>query len=52
VFLLPHDAMTHYNFGLALICAGDRERARHEIQRAVELDPGDAAMRARLNSLK
>ena len=23
VSLLPHDAMTHYNFGLALMCAGD-----------------------------
>src|ERR1017187_6995630 len=23
VSLLPHDPMTHYNFGLALICAGD-----------------------------
>jgi Flp pilus assembly protein TadD len=49
--LLPHDAMTHYNFGLALICAGNRTRARQEIQRAVELDPADTAMRARLSSL-
>lgn len=48
---LPHDAMTHYNFGLALICAGDYQRARQEVRRALELDPNNAAMRVRLNAL-
>jgi Flp pilus assembly protein TadD len=49
--LLPHDAMTHYSFGLALICAGDFDRATHEVQRAVELDPKNEKMRQRLNEL-
>ena len=48
---LPHDAMTHYNFGLALVCAGSYERAAYEVQRALELDPGNPEMRARLNLL-
>jgi Flp pilus assembly protein TadD len=52
VALLPTDAMTHYNFGLALVCDGDYDRAAREIQRAVELDPGNRTMRARLNSLQ
>jgi Flp pilus assembly protein TadD len=51
VAFLPRDAWTHYNLGLALICAGDRDRARQEIQRAVELDPSNDDMRARLQSL-
>jgi Flp pilus assembly protein TadD len=51
VLLLPHDAMTHYNFGLALVCAGDYDRAMHEVQRALELDPGNPKMQARLQAL-
>jgi tetratricopeptide (TPR) repeat protein len=39
VSLLPHDAMTHYNFGLSLACAGDYTRAEQETRRALELDP-------------
>jgi tetratricopeptide (TPR) repeat protein len=35
----PHDAMTHYNFGLSLACAGSYERAERETRRALELDP-------------
>jgi tetratricopeptide (TPR) repeat protein len=49
--LLPGDAMTHYNFGLALICAGDYDRAVLEVQRAVRLDPSNRSMKARLNAL-
>jgi Flp pilus assembly protein TadD len=49
--LLPHDAMTHYNFGLALICAGDYDRAEQEVRRAVELDPGNAQMQTKLDAL-
>jgi len=45
VSFLPHDSMTHYNFGLALISTGDRERAEQEFQRAVELDPKNPKMR-------
>lgn len=52
VSLLPHDAMTHYNFGLALICAGDYDRAAREVQRALALDPGNATMQARLDTIK
>jgi tetratricopeptide (TPR) repeat protein len=51
VALLPHDAMTHYNFGLALICTGDYDRAAQEIQRALELDPKNTRMQARLDAL-
>lgn len=51
VMLLPHDAMTHYNFGLALVCAGNYDRAAQEVQRALELDPKNAQMQARLDAL-
>jgi tetratricopeptide (TPR) repeat protein len=51
ISLLPHDAMTHYNFGLALVCAGDYKRATTEVRRAVELDPENSTMRERLNAL-
>jgi Flp pilus assembly protein TadD len=37
--VFPHDAMTHYNFGLSLACAGDFDRAETETRRALELDP-------------
>jgi len=51
IVLLPHDAMTHYNFGLALICAGDYTRATTEMRRAVDLDPENSTMRERLKQL-
>jgi Flp pilus assembly protein TadD len=51
VSLLPNDAMTHYNFGLALVCAGDYVRAAQEVRRALELDPRNEQMRARLNEI-
>jgi tetratricopeptide (TPR) repeat protein len=51
VSLLPNDAMTHYNFGLALVCAGDYDRAAREVRRAVELDPRNEQMRTRLNEI-
>lgn len=36
--LLPHGAMTHYNLGLSLACAGDYARAEQDTRRALELD--------------
>ena len=51
VLLLPHDAMTHYNFGIALIVTRKYDRATREIQRALELDPKNAEMKLRLDSL-
>ena len=51
MLLLPKIAMTHYNFGLALLCIGDYDRAEQEIQRAVELDPKNTTMQARLDAL-
>ena len=51
VLLLPHDPMTHYYLGLALICTGDYDRATKEVQRALELDPKNARMQARLTAL-
>jgi tetratricopeptide (TPR) repeat protein len=35
----PHDAMTHYNLGLSLACAGSYERAEQEMRRTLQLDP-------------
>jgi Flp pilus assembly protein TadD len=52
VSLLPRDAMTHYNFGLALMCAGDYDHARREVQRAAELDPANPNIKVRLNQLR
>ena len=52
VMLLPHDAMTHYNFGLSLVCAGDYDRAEQEVRRALALDPKNAKMQARLDALR
>jgi Flp pilus assembly protein TadD len=37
--LLPHDATTHYNFGLSLACASEFDRAEQEVHKALELDP-------------
>jgi Tfp pilus assembly protein PilF len=50
--LLPHDAMTHYNFGLSLACAGDYERAEHEVRRALELDPKNISAQTLLSVLQ
>lgn len=49
--VLSHDPITHYYFGLALLCAGDYDRAAQEIQRALKLDPQNPRMQARLNAL-
>jgi Flp pilus assembly protein TadD len=53
---LPHDPTTHYYLGLALLCAGDYDRATQEIQQALKLDPlkldpKNARMQERLNQL-
>lgn len=39
VLLLPHDASNHANLGLALLSEGQYDRARQELNRALELDP-------------
>jgi Tfp pilus assembly protein PilF len=52
VALLPRDPMTHYNFGLTLVCAGDYDRAEQEVRRALELDPTSARMREVLATLE
>ena len=49
--LLPHDAMTHYNFGLSLACAGNYDRAEQEARRALELDPGNETAQTLLGLL-
>jgi len=51
VVLLPHDAMTHYNLGLALICTRDYDRAEQQVRLAVDLDPKNTRMQARLKAL-
>ena len=51
VVLLPHDAINRYNFGLALVCAGDYQRGEREVRRALELDPKNATMQAFLSFL-
>ena len=52
VSLIPHDAMTHYNLGIALIVTRNYARAEQEIQRAIALDPKNADMKLRLESLR
>lgn len=49
--LLPHDAMTHYNFALSLACAMDYERAELEVRRSLELDPKNASAQTLLGVL-
>jgi Flp pilus assembly protein TadD len=39
VKLLPHDASNHANFGVGLVLNGQKDRARTELKRALELDP-------------
>jgi Tfp pilus assembly protein PilF len=50
--LLPHDSMTHYNFGLSLACAGDYERSEREVRRALELDPKNISAQTLLSVLQ
>jgi predicted Zn-dependent protease len=45
VAMLPRDAVTHYNYGLSLACAGDTQRGEQEVRRALELDPNNAGSR-------
>ena len=49
---LPHDAMTRYNLGLAVLCTGDYPRAEQEVRRALELDPTNERIRKRLPVLR
>jgi Flp pilus assembly protein TadD len=51
VSLLPHDAMTHYNFGLSLACAREYDRAEQEVRRALELDPKNTSAQTLLGVL-
>jgi Flp pilus assembly protein TadD len=48
---LPHDAMTHYNFGLSLACAREYDRAEQEVRRALELDPKNTSAQTLLGIL-
>jgi Flp pilus assembly protein TadD len=50
--LLPHDAFTHYNLGLTLLCAGNSGRARQEIGRAMELDPANPRIQEAFNAMR
>jgi Flp pilus assembly protein TadD len=49
--LLPHDAVTRYNFGLSLVCAGEYDRGEQEVRRALELDPKNPTMQALFSAL-
>lgn len=49
--LLPHDAMTHYNFALSLACSGKYLRSEQEVRRALELDPKNASAQTLLEIL-
>jgi Flp pilus assembly protein TadD len=44
--LLPHDAVTRYNLGLSLVCNGVLDRGELEVQRAIQLDPGNTTMQS------
>ena len=39
VDLLPHDAVNHYNLGVSFIFTHQEALAKHELHRALELDP-------------
>jgi tetratricopeptide (TPR) repeat protein len=49
--LLPHDALTHYNFALSLAFAGDYDRGVQEVRRALELDPNNPTMETLFRAL-
>ncbi|MBV8842365.1 MAG: tetratricopeptide repeat protein [Bryobacterales bacterium] len=51
VALLPHDAVNRYNLGLSFVCNGDFERGAQEVRRALQMYPGNQAMRALLDAL-
>ena len=50
--LLPHDATTHYNFGLSLACASEFDRAEQEVHKALELDPKNPSAQVLLSVLQ
>src|SRR5215472_8950340 len=37
VSLLPHDMLSRYDLGLALVCLGEYERGETEVRRALEI---------------
>jgi predicted Zn-dependent protease len=49
--LLPHDAMNHYNFSVALARTRSYDRAEQEARRALELDPKSESARILLTVL-
>jgi tetratricopeptide (TPR) repeat protein len=51
VSFFPHDAETHYNFGISLACAMDYRRAESEVRRALELDPKNKSAHCLLSLL-
>ena len=50
--LLPHDAVIRYNFGLSLVCNSLLDRGEVEVERAIQLDPGNRTMRSLYLSFK
>lgn len=52
VQLLPNAGITHYRYGLSLYLAGDLEKAKAELTRAVELEPDQPTFRQALDELQ
>lgn len=52
VALLPRNALNHYNLAASLLRNHDLERSQLEAERAFQLDPDDASIRALVEDLK
>ena len=50
-YLLPHDAMNHYNLGVALARTRNYDRAEQEARRALDLDPSSESAQTLLTVL-
>ena len=51
VALLPHDAINRHNLAVSLLCNRDVARGEREARRALQLDPGNAAIRELVDAL-
>ena len=49
--LLPHDAMNHYNLGVALARTRNYDRAEQEVRRSLDLDPNNESAQTLLTVL-
>ena len=50
--LAPKNASAYASLGLARLCAGDREGARRDLQRSLQIDPSQAPVREYLKKVE